>query len=72
MFAFAHTFVFSNVVQVELGESLIARTEALGPYPLIYSVIPLHPPFSQRLSVNSAHLIFVMSSKAPDAQASAM
>ena len=30
---FPPTLLFANIAQVELGESLIARTEALGPYP---------------------------------------
>src|SRR6266702_1590175 len=34
-------FILSNIVQVELGESLLARTEALGPYPSIFGVLHL-------------------------------
>ena len=30
---FLPTLLFANIAQVELGESLIARTEALGLYP---------------------------------------
>ena len=36
----------SNIAQVELGESLIARTEALGLYLSIFRLFHIHPPLS--------------------------
>jgi hypothetical protein len=69
----SHAFIQITAL-VELGESIIARTEALGvhhsvPQPTS-TLISLQ--FRQLRFVNSAHQIFAMSSRVPHVRASTM